>query len=390
MPKEPTHAFFECDSCGRKSGADARMAAHILPFKRKLPIDARGHCRHCGGDRWTISAVFAETDLDVAASALGVAMAATTGLGSIQYSMDSSHLIYPGVPAAIVARINEDPKQRLARLGEYVRTMQRSKLKESGGRECLSCGALFVPARGQAWQEAGYCSRVCRSQAEGPAAMAPTAARDNSSPARAAAIEVDCPSGHRFEVPRSYAGMIRRCPQCGAPTPAVDRASRDSAAAHAGGISGRVSGRDAEQLIKDFVAEVQNDRYRGRIVEFPADRELPPPEREHAFRNLEQLVKSRRWRPAFTSIDVVRGIEDYVTVYLRGGASEWLTLSASYQYDVHRWQLDSYETSQRSFARPAGESFADYMLGSIAEVKAAGRPHPGGVAEKDGQYFIEY
>jgi hypothetical protein len=154
MLKEPTHAFFECDSCGHKSGADARMAAHILPFKRKLPIDARGHCRHCGGERWTISVVYAETDLDAATSALGIAAAATIGVGSIQYSTDTSHLIYPAVPAAIVARINEDPKQRLARLGEYVRTMERSKLKDSGGRDCRTCGTLFVPARGQAWHEA--------------------------------------------------------------------------------------------------------------------------------------------------------------------------------------------------------------------------------------------
>jgi hypothetical protein len=390
MLKEPTHAFFECDSCGHKSGADARMAAHILPFKRKLPIDARGHCRHCGGERWTISVVYAETDLDAATSALGIAAAATIGVGSIQYSTDTSHLIYPAVPAAIVARINEDPKQRLARLGEYVRTMERSKLKDSGGRDCRTCGTLFVPARGQAWHEAGYCSKVCLVKAEGVAAVAPTAARAHASPGRVAAIEVECPSGHRFEVPRSYAGMIRRCPQCGAHTAAIDNASRDSAAAHAGEFSGRVSERDAEKLIHDFLADVQHDRYRGRIVEFPADRDLPPPERELAFRKLEQLVKSQRWRPAFTSIDVAGGTEDYVTVYLRGGAGEWLALSAGYQYDLNRWQLDSYETSQRSFARSEGESFADYLQGSIADVKTAGRPHPGGVADKDGRYFIEY
>jgi hypothetical protein len=89
-------------------------------------------------------------------------------------------------------------------------------------------------------------------------------------------------------------------------------------------------------------------------------------------------------------LDVVEGTEDCVTVYLRGGAGEWLALSAAYHYDVNQWKLDSYETSQRSFARPEGESFEDYVLRSIADVKSVGRPHPGGTAEKDGQYFFEY
>lgn len=366
------------------------MAAHILPFKRKLPIDANGHCRRCGGDRWTVSAIYAESNMDVAESVLGIGLAATTGLGFIQHSTATSHLIYSDVPAAVVARINEHPKERLTRLGEYVRTMEQGRRKDSGGRQCPTCGALFVPAAGKAWHEAGYCCKVCLVKAEGAAAVATSAATKDASPGRVEAMEVFCRSGHRFEVPLAFAGTVRPCPQCGARTAVVDPSSLGAASAHTAEFSGQVSGRDGENLVREFVADVQSDSYRGRVVEFPADGEFTPPEKKLAFRNLEQLVKSQRWRPAFTSIDVVEGTEDYVTVYLRGGAGEWLVLSAAYHYDVKRWNLDSYETSQRSFARAEGESFEDYVLGGIADVKSVGWPHSGGVAEKDGRYFIEY
>ncbi|MDP6060061.1 MAG: hypothetical protein QGH33_14270 [Pirellulaceae bacterium] len=58
--------------------------------------------------------------------------------------------------------------------------------------------------------------------------------------------------------------------------------------------------------------------------------------------------------------------------------------------DVNKWKLDAYETSDRSFARPTGELFEDYVKRSIDDERATGRPYARHDTGKDGRYFIEY
>ena len=214
-----TQAIFECGSCGRQSTADARMAASILPFKRKLPIEANGQCRHCGGESCTISAIYAETGTDIQESALGLGMMAVSGYGFTQESTHANQLIYPDVPAAVVARLNEHPAERMARVGGFVQVMEREKLKKLGGQECTTCGALFVPAAGRVWDEAGYCSKMCLVKDKGPNAIPQSSTADEEAkPTRVNSIQAQCPSGHSFEVAASFSGMLRPCPQCGSKT----------------------------------------------------------------------------------------------------------------------------------------------------------------------------
>jgi hypothetical protein len=230
MPKEPSLALFRCQNCGRTSRADARMAVHLLPWKRRLPIEPNGLCRYCQGDRWTISVIYVQSGVDVAESVVGLGLAAMTGHGFIQRSTSSSRTEYPDVPAEVVAALNENPRDRLARVAQFARALERAKLKEQGGRECGTCGLLFVPRAGVAWAEKGYCSKVCLVQAEGVSEAAvpvdePKAESElepepglEPEPERSDCLSVQCTSGHRFDVQRSFSGLMRPCPVCGQKT----------------------------------------------------------------------------------------------------------------------------------------------------------------------------
>jgi hypothetical protein len=224
MPKQPTVVLFTCQNCGRTSKVNARTAVHLLPWKRRLPIEPNGVCRYCHGDRWTISVVFVESDVDVGKSLLGLLF----GHVVIHSSVASSRTDYPDIPADVVAVIDEQPRTRLARVMQLVRNIEREWLKAHGGRECPTCGILFVPRSGVPWAERGYCSYVCQVQAEGvPATSRPTGLADDKpvlepmlepAPVRTNSIPVECVSGHRFEVQMSFSGLMRPCPVCGQKT----------------------------------------------------------------------------------------------------------------------------------------------------------------------------
>jgi hypothetical protein len=221
MPKPPTQVIFTCQSCRRASVADARKGNHLLPFLRKLPIRASGECIRCGSASWTISVIFAETSTDVAQSTFGLAIAAVTGQGFVQQSTHVNQMDYTDVPAEIVALLNEYPRERLNRVGQFVWAKEREYLKQHGGRECLSCAALFVPTPGKPWSEQGYCSKMCHVDAVGADAAGPAADvafSGKPQPALARIIKVQCVKGHPFEVQTSFAGTIRPCPVCGTKT----------------------------------------------------------------------------------------------------------------------------------------------------------------------------
>jgi len=156
--------------------------------------------------------------MDVGPSAVGIGLAATTGVGFVQSTTSVSQTDYPDVSAAIVARLNEHPRERLGRVGQFAQLMERERLKREGGRECPSCGVLFVPSRGQPWGEKGYCSKVCLVKGEGGAAAGASGGVSGSEPARSRLIEVECVAGHRFDVQKSFSGTVRRCPVCGEKT----------------------------------------------------------------------------------------------------------------------------------------------------------------------------
>jgi hypothetical protein len=184
--------------------------------------------------------------------------------------------------------------------------------------------------------------------------------------------------------------MVRPCPHCGRKTSVVEAPFAN--APDLGATGGVERGRqpDAEKPIREFLEAARNNRYRDRVFDFDADRDLSPRDKVRAFRALERLVQSQEWQLKFTSVEVVSGIEDNATAYVCGAQGSWLVLLAGYHYDVNQWKLDAYETSERSFSRPDGESFEDYVTRNIREAKAVGRPYVRQTANKDGSYYVEY
>ncbi|MEQ8785320.1 MAG: hypothetical protein RIC55_03440 [Pirellulaceae bacterium] len=215
MPADPTHVVFTCQSCNRAAKADARKGAHWLPWMRRLPIEEDGTCRRCGGDLWCISVLYVESGVDMPQSAADMAVTAALGW---QTSTASNRSDYPDVPAEVVARLNENPRERLTRVGAYTQLMERERLRSRGGRDCPTCGAFFVPVADQVWGGKGYCSKVCLVQAEGAQALGPSFDNSDVAPVNPNAIEARCHAGHTFPVQKSFSGMMRPCPVCGAKT----------------------------------------------------------------------------------------------------------------------------------------------------------------------------
>lgn len=218
MPKAPNLVIFRCESCGRAINTDARMGNHLLPWKRKLPIELNGFCRSCGGDSWTISVLYAQSGFDPDESALLIGLSAATHVRFVEPTTSLSQADYPHVCAAIVAKLNEVPSERMKRVAAFATTREREQLKERGARECGRCGTLFVPTPGKAWSEKGFCSKMCCVEKEGAfACSAPDDAADRK-PTQSNTISVTCGAGHHYDVPISFSGLVRPCPQCGLKT----------------------------------------------------------------------------------------------------------------------------------------------------------------------------
>lgn len=223
MPKEPDLVLFKCESCGRTLKANARMATHLLPFKRRLPIEANGRCRRCGGEHWTISVIFVEMSDDNSESAIGFALA-VLGIGIPIISTSRSQTDYANVPARMVAELNQEPRERMQRIALFAQAMERDKLAQRGARECPTCGTLFVPAAGKSWTQMGYCTQVCLVEDEESSAnpafteLTEGAATPVAELTPANCIRVRCDSGHSFDVQSSFSGLKRRCPVCGKKT----------------------------------------------------------------------------------------------------------------------------------------------------------------------------
>jgi len=145
----------------------------------------------------------------------------------------------------------------------------------------------------------------------------------------------------------------------------------------------------AEKTALQFVDSLRRNKYVDDVADIPADAELSRQDRIAAFRMLEEFAKSQEWNLWFTSIDVLDGKEDSVDCYLGGADGGMLVLLLGYHYDVNEWRIDAYETPDRTFARPQGESYAKYIARSISESKDDAKPYKDGV-KVDGRYFIDY
>ena len=144
-----------------------------------------------------------------------------------------------------------------------------------------------------------------------------------------------------------------------------------------------------ERVALEFVNAVRRDGFANHVPDIPADAELSLQDRAAAFRTLELFIKSQDWSLWFTSVEVIDGEEDSVDCYLRGTRGDMLVLLLGYHYDAEEWRIGAYEIPERTFARPGGESYEDYIARNIADARRDARPFSDGI-DGDGQYFIDY
>lgn len=217
MRKQPNVAIFCCESCSSQLKTDARMGAHVMPWKRKLPIASNGTCAACGGESWTIVAVYAEESTNTGPTAIGLGLAATTSVGFVQTSTSSNQVNCPNVPAAVVAKLNQEPSLRMSRVGDLITIKERQRLENEGAIKCRVCGVLFVSALGKLWCQKGYCSKGCAVEG-GEFAVVTDEESVAAERTQLSTVSVQCAAGHDFDVPLSFRGLTRPCPTCGMKT----------------------------------------------------------------------------------------------------------------------------------------------------------------------------
>lgn len=171
-------------------------------------------------------------------------------------------------------------------------------------------------------------------------------------------------------------------------TPTNDRLNPSALAETTAGESSQVN-HETEQIALSFIDLVQAEAFSESVADFAVDSALPPQDRINEFRNLEKFIKAQKWQPWLTSIEIVNGNEDSATCYLRGSDGNYLVLLLGFRYDIKQWQLDAYEMEGRTFARPANESYEEYVTRSVAEEMNGATPYRSGVRE-DGKYFIDH
>lgn len=218
MSNTPNLAIFRCESCGKQLTTDERMGAHLIPWKRRLPIEPNGFCSKCDGSSWTISVVYVQGSVSIGPSIPGIGLAATTGFGFTQSSTNSNQSDYPNVPAAVVAKLNEEPRSRMRRIAEFATAMERRNFIDQGAKECVTCSVLFMPVEAKPWSMQGYCSKSCLVKTEGAATEAASLETGIAEATYHPTVRIKCISGHEFDVLVSFRGMLRTCPQCGAKT----------------------------------------------------------------------------------------------------------------------------------------------------------------------------
>ncbi len=199
------------------------MGKRLLPWRRKLPIEPNGTCRSCDGEFWTITVVFVDSTMELEKSVVRIGLAtAVGGIGFVKSSTYANETAYPNVSASVVAILNEYPPARMQRVAEFARVMERERLKELGGRECVSCGALFVPSPDKPWCGNGFCSKACSADEQGTSGTVVFDRAEEPESPMSRTIRVCCPTGHDFDVPISFRGLARPCPECGTKTVVQD------------------------------------------------------------------------------------------------------------------------------------------------------------------------
>lgn len=214
MLRIPNEVIYTCEKCSKQLRTDHSKDNSFFPFRRRLAINPNGSCKSCNGEAWTFSLHYSEKSSDVDTSLFGICMAVILG-GTRSRTTTSTNVVeYAGIPATVVAMLEEDPRRRTLRIAAIASELEQQSLADLGAQTCPTCGVKFVPHQDKPWTQNGYCTRVCDPIS---AASYKTEPSPSFTPQRAV-LSVTCPAGHTFDASSSFSGMTRACPQCGAKT----------------------------------------------------------------------------------------------------------------------------------------------------------------------------
>jgi hypothetical protein len=208
-------AIFTCEQCGKQVQTTWRKGNSIVPWFRKLNVNLDGSCKSCNNPVWTLTLVHTQTGMDETASAIGMGLAVTTGIGFTQSSTAVSTTSYAGITGEFLKVINEDPASAMSLITQLAHKLEREQLKDRGAKECIGCGAMYVVEPGKPWTDLGYCAKMCaigHGEKSFVGALKTTAAAPIKS---SASVAVACSKGHEFSVANTFRGLKRPCPQCG-------------------------------------------------------------------------------------------------------------------------------------------------------------------------------
>lgn len=228
MADYPDKILIRCEQC-KKEATLTTLHRH------------NGQCPHCGNSTWHVQATYLARQDNSDGTTLTLNALGLNLLSSSGFSLGSP---VPGekrpvngidihdVPAHEIAEIASPEVNPQVKLQAFVvRTQneqfsQHRKAMQQHGSQCDQCGILFVLNDQKPWTLVGTCSRVCCAAKYGAVDYAliqdqvlesakqktvdvRQIHRDNQ------VIPVCCPScGHRFDLPRMYEGVHRKCPAC--------------------------------------------------------------------------------------------------------------------------------------------------------------------------------
>ncbi len=225
---------FRCESCGD------------TPTPVNLAF-SRGVCRNCKGDSWLFTVRYRPSALDAAAngtlaviSGAGLAgLAAIAGVtvhGDFDADEPDPNLAIVdcnGLSAVDVTQLCSPPAEIEKKIEPFLQKYQASegdrtkaKMKSQGAVHCKQCNTFFVPGEGKPWSMIGYCCKSCCAESRGTtsynriesdviAEAAGVAPLLKEFKKEQSMISVTCDCGCVYDLAFNYAGVYRKCPQCG-------------------------------------------------------------------------------------------------------------------------------------------------------------------------------
>jgi len=206
----PKTACFRCRSCGAKGEITPTSKRSLLSWVQRFPVEPNGLCHHCGAGSWQLTVIYPSQPAD---RELAILMGSPLSGGpNIVATTDELQLQLDSVSASLVAALAENESRRLEQVGRLVRAIVKQSLEDAGAQICNRCESYYLPTSTWPWTRKGYCSKTCQVEIEGTPLFDQHVISTQS--ASQNKIRLQCGCGYWFEVPVSYRGMRRPCPQC--------------------------------------------------------------------------------------------------------------------------------------------------------------------------------